>query len=60
MRVKGLAEFSRDEASIFVANEWNPWDGADLDFGSSSPAFVPWRSATWPSPGGSPVDRRAG
>jgi hypothetical protein len=41
VRVKGMAEFSRDEASVFVANEWSAWDVGDLDFGSSSPAFVP-------------------
>jgi len=43
VRVKGLAEFSRDEASIFVPTEWQGWDrpAGDLDFGASTPAFVP-------------------
>jgi hypothetical protein len=43
VRVKGLAEFTRDEASVFVPTEWQEWDKptADLDFGASTPAFVP-------------------
>jgi hypothetical protein len=42
-RVTGLATFSRDEASIFVPTEWQGWDrpAGDLDFGASTPAFVP-------------------
>jgi hypothetical protein len=43
VRVTGLAQFSRDEASIFVPTEWQGWDrpAADLDFGASTPAYVP-------------------
>ena len=43
VRVKGLAVFTRDEASIFVPNEWTTWDRptGDLDFGASTPTFVP-------------------
>ncbi len=43
VRVKGLAQFSRDEASIFVPTEWQGWDrpAGDLDFGASTPAYVP-------------------
>jgi hypothetical protein len=43
VRVKGLSEFTRDEASIFVPTEWQGWDqpAADLDFGASTPAYAP-------------------
>jgi hypothetical protein len=43
MRVKGMAEFTRDSASVFVPTEWQGWDrpAGDLDFGASTPAFVP-------------------
>ena len=43
VRVKGMAVFSRDEASIFFPSEWLGWDrpAGDLDFGASTPAFVP-------------------
>ena len=43
VRVKGMAEFTRDAASVFVPAEWQAWDQpmGDLDFGASTPAFVP-------------------
>jgi len=43
MRVKGMAVFQRDAASVFVPTEWQGWDrpAGDLDFGASTPAFVP-------------------
>jgi hypothetical protein len=43
VRVTGLAQFTRDEASVFVPTEWQGWDrpAGDLDFGASTPAFVP-------------------
>jgi hypothetical protein len=43
VRVTGLAQFTRDEASVFVADQWRSWDKptADLDFGASTPAYVP-------------------
>jgi hypothetical protein len=43
VRVKGLAEFTRDEASVFVPTDWTGWDKptGDLDFGASTPAYVP-------------------
>ncbi|HEX4456690.1 MAG TPA: hypothetical protein VIA18_01895, partial [Polyangia bacterium] len=43
VRVKGMAVFSRDEASVFVPMEWTTWDRptGDLDFGASTPAYVP-------------------
>jgi hypothetical protein len=42
VRVTGLAQFTRDAASVFVPPEWNTWDkpAADLDYGASTPAFV--------------------
>ncbi len=43
MRVTGMASFTRDGASVFVPTEWESWDKpvSDLDFGASTPAFVP-------------------
>jgi hypothetical protein len=43
MRVSGLANFTRDAASIFVPTDWQSWDrpAGDLDFGAATPAFVP-------------------
>jgi len=43
LRIKGMAEFTRDAASVFVPTEWQDWDRprGDLDFGASTPAFVP-------------------
>lgn len=51
MRVKGLAEFTRDAASVFVPTEWQDWDrpAGDLDFGASTPAFVPLPAGSTPS-----------
>jgi hypothetical protein len=49
VRVSGMAQFSRDEASLFVAHEWNAWDQGDLDFGSASPAFTPLPAGSTPS-----------
>jgi hypothetical protein len=50
VRVKGMAQFSRDEASLFVPTEWQGWDepGHDLDFGASTPSFVPLPSGSNP------------
>jgi hypothetical protein len=43
VRVSGMAQFTRNAASVFVAPEWQSWDQpvADLDFGASTPAYVP-------------------
>jgi hypothetical protein len=51
VRVKGLAAFTRDAASLFVPTEWQSWDrpAADLDFGASTPAFVPLPAGSKPS-----------
>jgi hypothetical protein len=40
--VTGLAQFTRSAENIFVPSEWTVWDRPkDLDFGASTPAFVP-------------------
>jgi hypothetical protein len=41
--VTGMAAFTRSEKSIFVPPEWQAWDrpAGDLDFGASTPSFVP-------------------
>jgi hypothetical protein len=51
VRVTGLAQFSRDEASVFVPTEWQGWDrpAGDLDFGASTPAYVPLPAGSTPS-----------
>ncbi len=43
MRLSGLAQFTRNAASVFVPTEWQSWDrpAGDLDFGASTPAYVP-------------------
>ncbi|MGD0678638.1 MAG: hypothetical protein ABSC94_24790 [Polyangiaceae bacterium] len=43
VRITGLAQFTRNEASVFVPTEWQGWDrpAGDLDFGASTPAYVP-------------------
>src|SRR5262249_39198425 len=50
LRVKGLAEFTRDAASVFVPTEWQSWDrpAGDLDFGAATPAFVPLPAGSTP------------
>ena len=50
LRVKGMAEFTRDAASVFVPTEWQSWDrpAGDLDFGASTPAFVPLAAGSNP------------
>jgi hypothetical protein len=51
VRVKGMAQFSRDAASIFVPTEWQGWDkpAGDLDYGASTPSFVPLPSGSNPA-----------
>jgi hypothetical protein len=50
VRVTGLAQFTRNEASVFVPTEWQGWDrpAGDLDFGASTPAFVPLPAGSTP------------
>ncbi|MEO6952914.1 MAG: hypothetical protein ABI321_14000 [Polyangia bacterium] len=49
VRVKGLAEFTRDAKSLFVPTEWQAWDGDDLDFASGTPAYIPLPQGSTPS-----------
>jgi hypothetical protein len=51
LRIKGMAEFTRDAASVFVPTEWQDWDrpAGDLDFGASTPAFVPLPAGSRPA-----------
>lgn len=48
VRLSGLAKPVRDGANVFVAKEWLEWDHQDLDFGSSSPAVVPFSAGSDP------------
>ena len=43
VRVSGLAQFTRNAASLFVPTEWSDWEkpAHDLDFGASTPSYVP-------------------
>jgi len=43
VRVSGLAQFTRNAASVFVPTEWSGWEKPDhdLDFGASTPSYVP-------------------
>jgi hypothetical protein len=51
VRVTGLAQFTRDAKSVFVPKEWTGWDqpGHDLDYGASTPAFVPLPAGSNPA-----------
>jgi hypothetical protein len=50
VRVKGMAVFSRDEASVYLPPEWASWDRPnDLDFGASTPAYVPLPAGSNPA-----------
>jgi hypothetical protein len=50
VRVTGLGQFTRDGASLFVPTEWQGWDqpAGDLDFGASTPAYVPLPAGSSP------------
>jgi hypothetical protein len=43
VRVSGLAQFTRNAASVFLPTEWSGWEkpAHDLDFGASTPSYVP-------------------
>lgn len=51
VRITGMAQLTRNEASVFVAPEWQSWDQpvADLDFGASTPAYVPLPAGSNPA-----------
>ncbi len=43
VRLTGMATLARTAANVFVPTEWAGWDrpAGDLDFGASTPAYVP-------------------
>ncbi len=51
VRVTGMAQLTRSEANVFVPTEWSMWDKptADLDFGASTPAYVPLPAGSSPA-----------
>jgi hypothetical protein len=51
VRVTGMAQFTRNAASVFLPTEWSMWDrpNADLDFGASTPAYVPLPAGSTPA-----------
>ncbi|MGH7440031.1 MAG: hypothetical protein ACRENE_30440 [Polyangiaceae bacterium] len=50
VRLTGMASFTRSAANVFVPSEWTAWDQpkGDLDFGASTPAYVPLPSGSTP------------
>ncbi len=50
VRLTGMASFTRSGANVFVPTEWQAWDKpmGDLDFGASTPAYVPLPSGSTP------------
>jgi hypothetical protein len=51
VRVTGMAWFTRSAANVFVPTEWQGWDKptGDLDFGASTPSYVPLPAGSTPS-----------
>jgi hypothetical protein len=51
VRLTGMAVFDRQPEHGFVPTEWESWDQpiGDLDFGASTPAYVPLPSGSSPS-----------
>jgi hypothetical protein len=51
VRVTGMAAFTRSAANVFVPTEASGWDqpAADLDFGASTPAYVPLPAGSTPA-----------
>ena len=51
VRLTGMAAFTRSGANVFVPTEWAAWDEpmGDLDFGASTPAYVPLPAGSTPS-----------
>ncbi len=51
VRVSGMSSFTRCAANVFVPEEWEGWDrpSGDLDFGASTPAYVPLPAGSTPS-----------
>jgi hypothetical protein len=46
VRLTGLAAFTRSAANVFFPPEGGGWDGPDLDFSASTPAYVPLPGST--------------
>jgi hypothetical protein len=51
VRLTGMAALTRSAANVFVPTEWAGWDRptGDLDFGASTPAYVPLPAGSKPS-----------
>ncbi len=51
VRITGMGTFTRSAANVFVAPEWQGWDrpAGDLDFGASTPAYVPLPAGSTPA-----------
>jgi hypothetical protein len=50
VRVTGMAQQARNAANIFVPTQWQNWDRpSDLDFGASTPAWVPLPAGSTPT-----------
>lgn len=50
VRVTGMAQQARNAQNIFVPTQWQNWDRpSDLDFGASTPAWVPLPAGSNPT-----------
>jgi hypothetical protein len=49
VRLTGMAAFTRSAANVFFPAEGAGWDGPDLDFSASTPAYVPLTAGATPS-----------
>ena len=51
VRLTGMAALARSAANVFVPTEWAGWDrpAGDLDFGASTPAYVPLPAGSNPA-----------
>jgi hypothetical protein len=49
VRLTGMAAFTRSAANVFFPAEGAGWDGPDLDFSASTPAYVPLPAGSTPS-----------
>jgi hypothetical protein len=46
VKLTGMASFTRSAANVFFPAEGSGWDGPDLDFSASTPAYVPLPGST--------------
>jgi hypothetical protein len=51
VRLTGMAQLTRNANNVFVPPEWQGWDrpSGDLDFGASTPAYVPLPAGSTPA-----------